>query len=139
MSSQSKHDFDPEFPPLMPIVEQFFDKPWDLPLDEAKVLYRTPASSYADYVPALSQIDARLEMVTVSDGAEVEVQIYSPKNAQHEILPLMFVTHGGGWVFGSHNIEEAMTRLNCVRNRCRVLSVDYRMYVRNHLVECAVR
>lgn len=129
MSSECKLDFDPEFPPLMPIVEQFFDKPWSLPLDEAKVLYRTPAPSYAPYVPDLSQIEARVEIVPVSDGAKVEVQIYSPNKARNDILPLMFVTHGGGWVFGSHNIEETMVRLNCVKNRCRVVSVDYRKYV----------
>lgn len=131
MASESKLDFDPEFPPLMPIIEEYFDKPWSLALEEAKVLYRAPAPSYAAYVPELSQIDANLEMVTVSDGAQVEVQIYSPKDTGDQVLPLLFVTHGGGWVFGSHNIEETMTRMNCVKNRCRVVSVDYRM--------CAIR
>lgn len=127
MSSERKLEFDPEFPPLIPIVEQFFDKPWSLPLDKAKVFYRTPAPSYPEYIPDLSQIEASRQMVTVSDGTKIEVQIYSPKNSARQMLPLLFITHGGGWVYGSHNIEETMARLNCVQNRCKVISVDYRL------------
>ncbi|KAI1500239.1 Alpha/Beta hydrolase protein, partial [Biscogniauxia marginata] len=44
--------------------------------------------------------------VKMRDGAEIPVMVYRPENSAGKRLPLMFVTHGGGWYQGSYVIEE---------------------------------
>ncbi|KAI1492591.1 Alpha/Beta hydrolase protein [Biscogniauxia mediterranea] len=46
------------------------------------------------------------QKVAMRDGAEISVMVYRPQNSAGKRLPLMFVTHGGGWYQGSHVIEE---------------------------------
>jgi acetyl esterase/lipase len=108
-----------------------FDTLWSLDLDDFKAAWVSAPVTLRPEVPTLDEIDVRTERAPVGgDGTsttEVEIQIYSPKDAGEKVLPLMFVMHGGGWVVGSHSIEESMTRSVCVKNRVRVISVDYRM------------
>jgi acetyl esterase len=49
----------------------------------------------------------RLEKVVVRDGEEVPIKVYHPIGRETESMPLLFVTHGGGWVQGSFITEEA--------------------------------
>ncbi|KAK5297844.1 hypothetical protein LTR99_008247 [Exophiala xenobiotica] len=120
-------DADPEFAPHMADSYPTFDTLWSLELDDFKAAWVSAPVTLRPEVPTLDEIDVRVERAPVTDGTEVEIQIYSPKDAGEEVLPLMFVMHGGGWVIGNHSIEESMTRSVCVKNRVRVISVDYRM------------
>jgi acetyl esterase/lipase len=64
--------------------------------------------------------------VQVRDGAEVGVKISWPKTAK-EKLPVVFVTHGGGWVQGTHTTEEAWLLWPLYELDLVVVSVEYRL------------
>ena len=120
---------DPEFAPMMAECSAMFDKIWALDLAEYKAAWQSAPGGLRPEAPGLDKIDVRLERAPVSDGTELEIQIYSPKDVGDKVLPLMYVMHGGGWTIGSHSVEEGMNRNVCVRNQMRVISVDYRLYV----------
>jgi acetyl esterase len=72
---------------------------------------------------------SRSTRVSVRDGEQVWIKICrSTRVGKDEKLPLLFVTHGGGWVQGTHITEEAwllwplMQRFDFV-----IVSVDYRL------------
>lgn len=72
---------------------------------------------------------SRFEKVAVRDAEEVSIKICrSTRVSKDQKLPLLFVTHGGGWVQGTHITEEAwllwplMQRFDFVS-----VSVDYRL------------
>ena len=51
---------------------------------------------------------SRMEHVQVRDGAKIEIKVSRPIRIDERTpLPLLFVTHGGGWVQGTHVTEEA--------------------------------
>lgn len=58
------------------------------------------------FPPSKYGYERRQVNVTMRDGADIPVMIYKPKDSEGERLPLMFVTHGGGWYLGSSVLEE---------------------------------
>jgi acetyl esterase len=58
--------------------------------------------------------------------AEVPVRIYRPQDGDHP-LPTIVYFHGGGWVFGNVDHNDAFGRDLAVRNGAVVISVDYRL------------
>lgn len=51
---------------------------------------------------------SRLSTVKVRDGTSISVKLsYPARPVRQTKLPVLFVTHGGGWVQGSHITEEA--------------------------------
>ena len=71
---------------------------------------------------------AQFEKITVRDGFEVPIKVYHPISKENERLPLLFVTHGGGWVQGSCITEEAwlLWALFPLR-KFVIVSVEYRL------------
>ena len=58
-------------------------------------------------------------------GGEIPARLYRP-NAQGP-LPVLVYFHGGGWVVGSLNSHDGVTRFLANHARCVVISVDYRL------------
>lgn len=74
-------------------------------------------------VPHLASIvDKR---ITVRDGAEITVRIYTP--VHDEVLPVIVYYHGGGWVFGDLESADAGCQLLAEKAQAIVVSVDYRL------------
>lgn len=70
----------------------------------------------------------RLENVAVRDGHELSIKLYHPAGRETKKLPLLFVTHGGGWVQGSFVTEEAWLLWPLFRLKQFVfVSVEYRL------------
>src|SRR5690242_13821650 len=97
-------EYDPEFlsvfdtrQPKVPVRE--------VPHDELIAQWAGPPFDVPDYAPTLDEIDRRLENVPVSDGKKIEIQIDRPRGVEGT-LPLFFVMHGGGWMVGTHSVEE---------------------------------
>lgn len=72
---------------------------------------------------------SRLERLPVRDGETVSIKICrSMRVPKSEKLPLLFITHGGGWIQGTHVTEEAwllwplMQRFDLL-----TVSVEYRL------------
>ncbi|KAK5347937.1 hypothetical protein LTR06_010854 [Exophiala xenobiotica] len=109
----SSPNLDPDFALLLPGVKNEFNRLWDLPLQEMKSVFRESTLTLPASIPDLSAIDVTMEKIQTSDGARLELQIYTPKSLPPgpRQLPLFLVTHGGGWVVGGHGSEEGLTRL----------------------------
>ena len=128
-SYAEKHGYlkDPSTAPTLPIK-------LDLPADraqqaisEAEWARKHPFSAvgYTSY----------LTTIKVRDGADISVKISFPSRlsgssatAHREKLPVLFVTHGGGWVQGTHITEEAwLVWPLCEHFDLYVVSVEYRL------------
>ncbi|WP_107950789.1 alpha/beta hydrolase [Lysinibacillus parviboronicapiens] len=78
-------------------------------------------------VPQLASIiDKR---ITVRDGAEINVRIYTP--VVGKLLPVIVYYHGGGWVFGDLESADAGCQLLAEKAQAIVVSVDYRLAPEN--------
>lgn len=88
-----------DFAKLIPGVNKAFETIWTYEtIDEFRGNWTKTRGSYPDYVPS-DGFEIRHEMIPVSDGSEVELRIYRPNGSGKEKLPLLFVLHGGGWIF----------------------------------------
>ena len=71
--------------------------------------------------------------VKVRDGASIRVKVSCPNESRlqassNAALPVLFVTHGGGWVSGSHILEEAwLLWLLYMLFNIVIVSVEYRL------------
>lgn len=76
---------------------------------------------------------SQLIKVTVRDGAQISVKISCPHESRtlmdNANLPVLFVTHGGGWVSGSHISEEACLLRSLYEHfNLITISVEYRLF-----------
>jgi len=117
-------DIDPEFAAIKSECDANFGAVWKLSLAELKVAWQNTPPALGPYVP--DDIDIHFEKVAARDGTEIGIKIYKAKDAS-EGAKLYLVSHGGGFVVGSHSVEEATNRLVAGAGST-VVSVDYRMY-----------
>ncbi|KAK5023415.1 hypothetical protein LTS07_009290 [Exophiala sideris] len=116
----------PDFATLVPAVDAAFKQIWTYnDLTEFRGNWRNSAPIYASIIPT-EGFDISHQNITVSDQTKIEIRLFTPQGVPNSDLPLLFVLHGGGWVVGGHDSEASICRLACVRNRTKVLSVDYR-------------
>lgn len=117
---------DSEFAPLVPGINDAFRKIWTFSdIDDFRSHWTITRAQLADYIPVDGYVVSH-QRVPLSDGNDVEIRIYRPTDTDQEILPLLFVQHGGGWVVGGHDSERSMNQAVCVKNHVAVISVDYR-------------
>lgn len=89
----------PEAPPVPQLDVQQMRK--DQLLEQAEWTAAHPLQSVG--------YESRLEKVTARDGYEIEIKISrSTRVDASKPLPLLFVSHGGGWIRGTHVTEEVM-------------------------------
>jgi len=80
---------------------------------------------------------SRLTAMEVRDGAHVSVKVSCPdecrlQGSHQAALPVLFVTHGGGWVSGSHVSEEAWLLWPLYKHfDLIIVSVEYRLAPEN--------
>ncbi|PGH19678.1 hypothetical protein AJ80_03833 [Polytolypa hystricis UAMH7299] len=122
----SSDGYDLEFEPLRDAAKESFKQLWSLPHDQFMEAWASSPAALTEDTPKIEEIDVSHELIPVRDGEKIELQVYRPKGVQG-VLPLYLVFHGGGWVVGSHSVEEATNRFVCVKNKVVVVSVDYRM------------
>ncbi len=75
--------------------------------------------------PVLSDAVERTEHV-VSDDPRVVVRAHRPRGVDGP-LPLVYWMHGGGYVFGSYDMDDARFDSWCPRFGCVGVSVEYRL------------
>jgi acetyl esterase len=123
-----RYSSDPSRPELGVQSEPRQSNPIDIAADRAALAVEEEKWA-AEHPPESYRYTAREEKVTMRDGHQVGVKIYHPKNATTEKkLPLLFVTHGGGWVEGTYITEEVWLLYPIFMNfDFVVVSVDYRL------------
>jgi acetyl esterase len=126
-----RYSSDPSRPELALKAEP--SKPTLIDIDADRAAQDVEEGEWADaHPPGSYGYVTREEKVTVRDGFQVGVKIYQPKDhvAQkaRKRLPLLFVTHGGGWVQGTYITEEVWLLYPILTNlEVVVVSVDYRL------------
>lgn len=83
--------------------------------------------------PEVGEFDVRLDRdgIPGPPGApDIQAHIYRPLNAQGP-LPCIYHMHGGGYVLGTAENNEADHRSLCDRLGCAIISVDYRLAPEN--------
>lgn len=120
-------EIDPEFAPLRAELDKNFAVLWSLPLDEFKTAWLTAPLVLPDGAPMPDQdYEVADQQIPMRDGAEVELRVYRPMK-RTENATLVLKAHGGGWVVGSHQVEEVENRTMAAHCGVVVASVDYRM------------
>ncbi|MFJ8262029.1 alpha/beta hydrolase [Rummeliibacillus sp. NPDC094406] len=74
-------------------------------------------------VEGISKIEDRL--ITVTDGEQISVRIYTPEG--NGPFPVIVYFHGGGWVFGNPDYADGGCRYLTASAKSIVVSVDYRL------------
>jgi acetyl esterase len=124
-----RYSNDPSRPELALKPEPSKPDPIDIAADRAAQTVEEGKWA-AEHPPESNGYITREERVTTRDGVQIGVKIYCPKKhaTTAEKLPLLFVTHGGGWVQGTYVTEEVwllypiLTGLEVV-----IVNVDYRL------------
>lgn len=77
-----------------------------------------------------AQLSDRVErtdhLVPGRDGPDVAVRVHRPKDARGD-LPCIYSIHGGGYVFGTHLMDDLRFDRWCQSLQCVGVSVDYRL------------
>ncbi|KAK5207783.1 hypothetical protein LTS03_005969 [Exophiala xenobiotica] len=106
-------------------VDEISKQAFQLPIAELRALgYRPPTLPKDAPVPGKDIEKSSLD-IAVRDSTEIRLAIYKPIGPVSNAL-LFFNIHGGGWVLGQPETEEAQNRIIALKNKAVVVSVDYR-------------
>jgi acetyl esterase/lipase len=121
----SRHLVDPE---LDPILDQFPD--FAFSTESLPQIRATAAAMLAEEtagLPAFPDIDVTDRTVPGPEGApDVRVLIYVPKDVPRPMPALLWI-HGGGYVIGSADGDDASVKALVQQVGCAAVSVDYRL------------
>jgi acetyl esterase len=92
-----------------------------LPVDEAREVNDREAAAMFGPVESIAHIDER---GIPGPAGEIRIRIYRPDSDGE--LPVLVYFHGGGWVVGSLDSHDGVSRFLAAHGRCVVVSVDYR-------------
>lgn len=116
--------------PLHPQVVEMMKKTAALNLPPNNTI--TPREARENSVLSRKAVEVEIEPVGIiqdftvpGPAGEIPVRIYKPDTPGPH--PLIMLFHGGGWVVGDLDTEDATCRGLCLRVNAAVLSVDYRL------------
>jgi acetyl esterase len=92
-----------------------------LPVDEAREVNDREAGAMFGPVEPVAHIGER---GIPGPAGEIRIRTYRPDSAV--ALPILVYFHGGGWVVGSLDSHDGVSRFLAAHGRCLVVSVDYR-------------
>ena len=121
----TRHLVDPELDPALDQFPDFAFTTETLPqirAAEAEMLAQEAAG-----LPAYPDIEVTERTVPGPEGApEVRVLVYIPKNASRPLPALLWI-HGGGYVIGTADRDDANVKAIVQQVGCAAVSVDYRL------------
>ncbi|EYF07104.1 alpha/beta hydrolase [Chondromyces apiculatus] len=121
----TRHLVDPELLPLLDRIPPIQITPETLP--QIRAMRREANAQMAAAAPAFPDVEVEERRVPGPDGApEVRVLIYLPKDAPRPLPALLWI-HGGGYVFGSADGDDAKVKEMVSLLGCAAVSVDYRL------------
>jgi len=122
---------DPTFLPLKETVDAQYDQFWSLPHDEFTKAWK----SMPVMLPEGTPMDLEINHMTipVRDGHKIRIRIYrnraisEAKLKEGKNAPLVLIFHGGGWILGSHEVEEGIARWTAKETGAVIVDVEYRL------------
>ncbi|PJI07569.1 MULTISPECIES: alpha/beta hydrolase [Clostridium] len=106
-------------PELMPMLQN------NIKFDLNKDLYMMRKLT----IPTIEKLPNVLTTTCMISGPESEllVKIYEPNNRKNTNLPVVFWIHGGGYVMGHPDGDDALCECFVTEINCVVISIDYRL------------
>ncbi len=98
---------------------------WSDDVEERRSFFLDMQATGLDADPLLGRIEQRDEIIVGPDGDELRVQVTRPVGVSG-ILPAVLCLHGGGFVIGSVETDQAQVRPLAVELGAIVVGVDYR-------------
>lgn len=125
--SRSRHLIAPELVPVLALFP-------DLPLSDAFIAklrggeWLQSGFERPPLPPALQAVDCREVFVAGAAGApDVRLLLYTPPGEASGLRPAILHVHGGGYVMGNPEINDAFNRKTALEQGCVIASVDYRL------------
>ncbi len=80
-------------------------------------------------LPVTSTKKVRVKRVRIkgTDGNKIPVLIFEPRGRENEVLPVLFYTHGGGFMCPAVSYQFKLAKEYASRVGCRVIFPDYRL------------
>lgn len=80
-------------------------------------------------LPATSNKKTRVRKIRIKgpEGNKIPVLIFEPKGKENEVLPVLFYTHGGGFMCPAVFYQFKLAKEYASRTGCRVIFPDYRL------------
>jgi acetyl esterase len=118
--------------PLDPLLKAFLDQ---MAAQPAPKMWEMEPPAGREAMAALMQLvgpkDVPIGKVSnlaiPGPAGDIPARVYTPVAAGGEPLPTLVFFHGGGFVIGSVETHDGLTRMLANDSACRVISVDYRM------------
>jgi acetyl esterase/lipase len=121
----TRHLVDPDLASAIEQLPVFDFSPATLPQIRAE--QKEIAARQAAELPPTADIDVSEHLVPGPDGApDVRVLLYLPRNAVSRLSALLWI-HGGGYVIGSADSDDARVKGIVQHVGCAAASVDYRL------------
>lgn len=121
-------ELDPLFVQFQPTIDESIEKIWtpSFTLDEFRALWKGETPGPPGCPTEGEDVVTETRTITVRDGAQIEVKVYSAKDKKPGSA-LMMRYHGGGFVVGGHGLEHPENVMIAAKTNTVVVSVDYRM------------
>lgn len=118
--------------PLDPLLKAFLDQ---MAAQPAPKMWEMEPPAGREAMAALMQLvgpkDVPIGKVSnlaiPGPAGDIPARVYTPVAAGGEPLPTLVFFHGGGFVIGSVETHDGLSRMLANDSACRVISVDYRM------------
>ncbi len=118
--------------PLDPLLKAFLDQ---MAAQPAPKMWEMEPPAGREAMAALMQLvgpkDVPIGKVSnlaiPGPAGDIPARVFTPVAAGGEPLPTLVFFHGGGFVIGSVETHDGLTRMLANDSACRVISVDYRM------------
>lgn len=101
----------------------------ELPVEQARIAIKGMGDA-----AGIAKVDVRrsLDQHIPGPGGEIPVRTYWPRvGTKGELLPVLILFHGGGWMLGDIESHDTIARYLCLHGDVVVVSVDYRLAPEN--------
>ena len=101
----------------------------ELPVEQARIALKGLSDATGI---ARTDIHSSLDQNIPGPNGEIPLRIYRPRaRTEGELLPVLILFHGGGWILGDIESHDTIARYLCRRGEVVVVSVDYRLAPEN--------
>ena len=101
----------------------------ELPVEQARAVLKELGDATGI---TRTDIHSSLDQNIPGPNGEIPVRIYRPRaRTEGELLPVLILYHGGGWILGDIESHDAIARYLCRQGEVVVVSVDYRLAPEN--------
>ena len=122
---------DPSWVPLKEAIDAQYEQFWALPHEEFTNAWKSMPTTLPEGTPRDLEIGHM--NIPVRDGHKSQIRIYRNRPLHDAALkagkrlPLVIIYHGGGWILGSHGVEEGVARWTCKETGAVIVDVEYRL------------